>query len=194
MTRRTKITLTIIIVVILVLLAFIYLNYEDWFLREEGVAPVTNEEVAEEAATIPTESAPPLLPAVVSPEEVERGQLAQFVSSFVEKFGSFSNQNNYQNLQELQSSMTPRMWSWVEDNLITGGESASGVYSGQTTKALSTKEVNYDEATGEAEFLVKCQRQETGDDLVSPRVYYQDITIKLVRVADNWLVDGAYWR
>lgn len=197
MSKRTKVILTLIITIVLVFLALvIYLNYEDLLglLRKEQPAPVTSGEETGRLPESPTfTNITPVAPGV-SPEQAKRGQLAQFVSSFVEKFGSFSNQNNYQNLQELQSSMTPRMWSWVEDNLITGGESASGVYSGQTTKALSTKEVNYNEATGEAEFLVKCQRQETGDNLSIPRVYYQDIFIKLEMSGEEWLVEGAYWK
>ncbi|MBU4332016.1 hypothetical protein KKD19_00100 [Patescibacteria group bacterium] len=199
MSKRTKIILTIIITILLVLLVFIiYLNYENILeLFENQPVVLTNQEkeMPEESPGLPEEGAPIMPPPIaVSPEEVKRGQLAQFSSSFAEKFGSYSSQNNYQNFKELKVFMTPQMWSWVENNLIISGEGDKDIYYGQTTKALSTQENSYDAVGGNAEFLVKCQRQEAGDNFVNPRVYYQDITIELERYGDNWLVAAAYWQ
>lgn len=196
MSKRTKIILTIIIVIILALLILIlYLNNEDLlgFFKKKEVTLTVNEEVVAEPET-PTGVALPVLSQTLSSEEVSRAQLAQFSASFAEKFGSYSNQNNYQHFKELKALMTSQMWSWVESNLIDPEKEIAEVYSGETTKALSTQEIVYDPTKGEAEFLVKCQRQEVGDNIASPRVYYQDITVKLKKYEDSWLVDDATWQ
>jgi len=41
---------------------------------------------------------------------------------------------------------------------------------------------------------VRTQRQETLGISSAPRIFYQDITLSLVKINDMWLVDQAEWQ
>jgi len=137
---------------------------------------------------------PPTQQAIKTPQGVE-AQLLVMVRPFVERFGSYSNQSEYENLQELVSFMTPRMRAWAEGKIRErqAGEIPS-IYRGVTTKALAHKVVSLDERDGKAEFLVSTQRKESVGSQGNSKVFTQDVTIKLAKEDGVWLVDGAFWQ
>ena len=61
-----------------------------------------------------------------------------------------------------------------------------------TTKALSTKTLFLDEASGDATIEVQTQRVETSSDL-SENIYYQSAEVSLIKSGNNWLVDTFVW-
>ena len=200
MTKQKKtVLITALAVIILVIIAvaiyflFIRKSPEDQ-LESQGQPDLTSE--TEEVETEPQIIQAEQEQEQATPEETEFGQVKNLTISFAERFGSYSNQADFQNLIELKALMTSGMKAKT-DNLISQSRENNPIsenYYAQTAKALSTKEIAYDANFGRAEFLVKCQRQETIGSPDNIRTYYQDIKITLLKVDENWYVDSANWQ
>ncbi|MFH1173242.1 MAG: hypothetical protein V1692_01800 [bacterium] len=142
--------------------------------------------------TVPTQTAP-----AVSSTDKTKSTLARLASSFTERFGSYSNQSNYTNFEDLYDFMTSPMKSWAQTmvaELRDKNSTGNNLYFGLTTKSLSAKVTAFDETAGQAEILVKTQRREATGTTSNARIYYQDMVIKMVNENGVWKVDGAFWQ
>lgn len=143
---------------------------------------------------------PPVRPAVPlgavsSPEtkgEVAQAGIEAFARSFVERYGSFSNQSNYENLEDLYPFMTARLRREAEATVSAARAKSSGAlpeYFGVTTRVMAVKK---NSVSGDrAELLIATQRQNSG---TNSALIYQDIALTLVKTEGQWKVDGATWR
>jgi len=130
-------------------------------------------------------------------DQEEISNLLFIASSFAERFGSYSSQSEYQNLDDLESFMTVDMNSWVTGQYKGDLEKAHpefGDYYGIVTKAISANMESKNDQFDQAVVMVKTQRQEFVGDLNTPNVFYQNIKLELIKSADQWKVDGAYWQ
>jgi len=128
--------------------------------------------------------------------ETEKQNVLFVASSFVERFGSYSNQSNYKNLDELNVFMTASMQNWIiryKEDLKKQNPDINTYYALET-KAISTQVRSLDEKAGRGEILVKTQRQEFKNSITNPRIFYQDILLNLVKVDNQWKINGAYWQ
>lgn len=135
-------------------------------------------------------------PAIVielSDEEKEKGFLTKTASAFAERFGSYSNQSNYENLTDLKYFMTTKMKKWVDNKVASKDYSKSNdIYYGITTRAMKAEIKSLGSTT--ALINVKTQRQEfVGADMNS-KVSYRDISITFKKEGNVWKVDSAYWQ
>ncbi len=194
MSRRTKIILIAVLsLLILIVLFLVIWNY--FFLKpvapanindvpDEGVSPVLNANVA-----------PPPQPELNEEDKSQNG-LIKIALSFSERFGSFSNQSEFENIKDLEVLMSNSMKNWaeqyVEEELAKRGDTS--VYYGVTTKAISNEVISFDDEAGRAEIKVSAQRWEAEETPTNTKVFYQDILIKFVKQADEWKVDGAFWQ
>lgn len=154
---------------------------------------------------IPQEKVKELVP---TPEVIEKSQektpqekeeiktevnLESLAKSFTERFGSFSNQSNYENITELKLVMSDSMIVWA-DNFVEDQKQKtadSDEYYGITTKAISVKNTNLSDYN--AVYMVSAQRVESFSD-GKTNVFYQDIEITLVLENGEWKVDSAVWK
>jgi hypothetical protein len=110
--------------------------------------------------------------------------------NFADRFGSWSTDNQGQNLLELMSLSTNSLQNYLESiELNYQNEEFFGV----TTRAISTQIVSLDESAGIGEVLVQTQRTTTNDDL-NQHTYYQNISISVIEVDGKWLVNEAEWQ
>jgi hypothetical protein len=130
-------------------------------------------------------------PVVLSEQEKVNGFLIKTSSAFSERFGSYSNQSNFENLLDLKMLMTEKMQNWV-DSLIVKGGSQNAVYYGITTKALNTNIKNSSESVSEV--IVSTQRQESVGSEINSKIYYQDLIIIFTKEGGLWKVDSAIWQ
>ena len=210
--RKNKMRWLLFILIILIILALIYLLY--LYLNSSQVEPDANLNDAINQTVAP---APPsiIIPQVIVDSESlsdaqvlngEEGIPSEFqpqansaqliATSFTERFGSYSNQSNYRNLDELDVFMTDSMKAWIvkyKEELIENNPDIN-VYYAIETKAISTINNVFNEKEGLAEILVKTQRQEFEDVITNPRVFYQDLLLKLSKSNGDWKVSGAYWQ
>jgi len=116
--------------------------------------------------------------------------------AFAERFGSYSNHSNYDNIVDLKIFMSAQMQTWA-DNFIKESRVKSvysAIYYGLTTKALQAITRSYDESAGVAEILVKTQRRESTGTKSNARSFQQDIIISLVKEKGAWKINGASWQ
>ena len=123
--------------------------------------------------------------------------LKRVAMSFAERFGSYSNQSNFENIEHLKIYMTDSMAAWadryVEETRAKNADTS--VYYGITTESLKVETILFDEANNQAEFMITTQRKESHGTTSDLNVFYQDIKIVMVRTAEeSWLVSEAWWQ
>lgn len=133
----------------------------------------------------PTEPAPPL-----TAEEQTALSLQQVAATFAERYGSYSNQSNFQNLRDVMPLVTDSFRRTLEAR-IAAGTSASGEYNGVTTRALQSSVAV--RGSGSAEVAVKTQR-ETTVGTSEPTTSYETLTLTFELVGQTWKVDAAVWK
>ncbi len=122
--------------------------------------------------------------------------LKKIAINFTERFGSFSNQNQFENILDLEVFMSEKMKIWAK-NYIAESQAKNtntSVYYGITTKAIRADTKSLDEKGGQAELLVATQRWEAKETRTNIRVFYQTISIKFVFENKAWKVDSATWK
>lgn len=121
-------------------------------------------------------------------------QAMSLAKSFVERYGSFSNQNDYENLLNLKIFMTNKMQSRVDDIIDDYKNNASGnlEYYGIVTKVISTNTVSFDK--NDAKFLIACQRRENKAGEEQANIYFQDISLELKTESGSWKINNAEWQ
>ncbi len=128
------------------------------------------------------------------PDEIT-AKLVALTLPFVERFGTFSNQNNFENVKDLFPYMTESLKKKSELQIEQAGNKAfPKAYTGTITKALSYKVVSVDQNIGNGEFLVTTQRREYIGTPTNFKVYTQDISVIFKKEDSVWLVDNATWK
>ncbi len=132
-------------------------------------------------------------PAAKEPEQVGRESLGRLAASFAERFGSFSNQANFDNIKDLEVLMTEKMRLWSRNYIKElKVQEQTGQFYAITTKALNAKVVSYDSEAGQAKVKVTTQRQETKGQ-AAPAVFYQDLVLQFAKQNGKWKVDSIAW-
>lgn len=133
----------------------------------------------------------------VSPVETAEIPAQQTVSAntvarnFVERFGSFSSDTNYINIDDVMSLATDALQGRLQDLADEARENTSESYYGISTKAIIfTVEVETDTTMT---MRVTTQRQESIDSPANTSVRNQDIRLDMVFDGDTWLVDAFTW-
>jgi len=203
--RRTVLIIILLLLLIIAALIYLYLSY----FRKVIFTPV-NQNINVNVPLTPTVIQPTTYnnpnmyvladvenTAGAAPTSERTKQNILFIaSSFTERFGSYSNQSNFKNFDELTVFMTDNMKTWATSSKEKLQKQYPDLnkYYALETKAISTQVNNLDDKTGKSEIMVKTQRQEFNNTISNPRIFYQELLLKLIKVNDEWKVDGAYWQ
>jgi len=202
--NRKIVGIIIIIIGLILLIGFIYFMF---FYNSQELPK--NAEEASNNANLPETTETITLPekngaivnisqpaaATTTPEEKLKEDLKRQSSSFAERFGSFSNQSNYGNLEDLKIFMSAKMQAWSENYISREREINidSSIYFGVITKSISSEIKKFDENSGTAEILVSTKKSETkGRENIAN--YYQNIILKFIKEKEVWKVDEANWQ
>ncbi len=120
-----------------------------------------------------------------SEEEIsDQAAVLKATRYFVERYGSFSSQARWQNLQDLKNVVTDNLWQDFED-LLSKDVSSSKYYS-LSTKVLSLNVISL--SPNKAKVVASTQRREVkgGEENIS----YRKMEVSLVKVGDKWLVSS----
>lgn len=209
MTRRRKLILIVLALIVLIILLFLLV----FFLGKRGPtganvnAPVTNQAITNQGrlgtpggninaggVTVNVNAGAPGGTAGKVPSLEDN--LKKLASNFAERFGSYSNQNQFENFRDLEVLMSEKMKTWTENYILEtkAKNPNTSVYYGLTTKAIKANLISLDEKAGKAEVLVSAQRWEAKETTTNIKVFYQDIGIKFVFENKEWKVDGAFWK
>lgn len=132
-----------------------------------------------EAPAVAT-SSPPVF--VKYSPEVYAKQVARL---FVERFNSYSNQNNNQHIVDILPLVTAKMEKWIKTQSISAGNE----YQGVTTRVIASR-VNYISADKAA---VTMDVQQEKESKAGAEIVQRSGRVELVRAGEEWKVDGWFW-
>lgn len=194
MSLRTK--FFIIVGVVIAFIVFVVVMLSRGNTDEIVTTPpnVTGAVSAPDKKAQPSLKTQPIAPAASKvTEPPPTPDLLDISRSFAERFGSFSNQSNFENVEGLKPFMTPAMRIWA-DKFISDAAAKmdpGAPYYGITTRTLEVVGKNVQESN--ATVIVKTQRREV-KGTASPRVFYQDLSLTLQKVEGEWRVEKATWK
>lgn len=180
------------IIAAIVLLIFVLYNKQSDLAQDTGddTPYITSGETNTQGngAVLPGTSGAPSVssPIYVSDEDAEERYVRHLARTFVERFGSYSNQNGNMHIEEAKLLASRRMQSWIDSQAIT----QTGEYEGATTQVISSDVTAYSDAS--ATVIVGVQeviRTRTGEEQRN----YNNGRVELVREVGEWKIDALYW-
>ncbi len=140
-----------------------------------------------------TAPAPAPAPVAVNVEDSTKTTLTAIALPFIERYGSYSNQNNMENIADLVPFMTKEMQDWAAKTIKEAqSKPLPTIYQGTTTKVVA---YTVTKASGaNAEITAKTQRIESTGTAANSKTYNQDIIVTLVKEGGVWLVQAAVWQ
>lgn len=119
-------------------------------------------------------------------------QLKRLARNFAERYGSFSNQNDFENLENLAGFMSTDFNDQTEAfvNARRILEDPNAPYYGITTKVVSVKTGEFNEEAGHMVVNFITRRTETDVAAGTTRTFDQDAQLVFVREDDRWLVNS----
>lgn len=189
MTRRKRLTVIGLIILVLLLLLLIL-----WFLFGRNTQQETKPaETAPAVEEITTEQ-PTIKEQQLKEEQDTRNQSASAIAvakMFVERYGSYSNEANFQNLKDVLPLMTDSFAQ--KTNQFIEKLNPPETYYGVTTSVLIVKVEKMDDVAGIATILLNTQQEIAENSPQNTRIEYKEIRLELERVDDVWKVDSATW-
>lgn len=202
MTRGQKILIAIIVLLLLIALALMFLRPRSITGEQvpDGQGPANQQQAGGlggnqfPSPSFNTNIAAPSTNAAPPEKPDERGNMKRVAAAFAERYGSYSNVGDFENVLDLKVYMTTSLQAWA-DSYVADARSKprSSEYSGTTTRAISVDVAAFDEAAGTASLVVKTQRRETGSTIGSERVYYQDLKLEFMKSGESWKVNTVAW-
>src|SRR3989339_568766 len=122
-----------------------------------------------------------------TPEELYVKQMAIF---FVERFFTYSNQNNNIHITELKSSASANMVAWMN----TQTQKKDSNYSGVTSNVLSSKLTSFDKSTGLATVVLEITQsfaKEVGKNIEKSNEQ-KTVQVDFKLINNEWKVDGVW--
>ena len=123
---------------------------------------------------------------VVSTVEAQKNAAKQTARIFIERYGSYSTDNNQQNIKEIKDLVTVSLWQELSKRI---GTKSSGDFLGVTTKVIAVRMDSWD--TTAAKFSLSTMRKETKNNKHSN--VQQDATVSVEKSNGNWVVSKFEW-
>jgi hypothetical protein len=121
----------------------------------------------------------------LTPEQIADQSLEQLAKIFVERYGTYSSDNNFQNIKEVQDMVTPALWALIKPTDVK----RSGGFVGVTTQAITSEFVKKN--AGEVIVKVKTVRIEEKNNKISN--LQQSGVVTLIKQGSGWLIDKIVW-
>lgn len=132
---------------------------------------------------------------ILTKEPSSQSVLIAIAKTFAEKFGSFSNQGNFENLEDAKYFMTARMIEWTNQYIEKNKKVQNAVFYGVTTKSLKEEIITLSDDEESAQVLVSAQQEEFGSEVASRgKIVYKRLMLDFKKVDNSWKVDSAQWQ
>lgn len=143
--------------------------------------PIENVEFKKPEITTPTETTPTL-----SSDEVYAKQSARI---FVERFLSYSNQNENQHIDDALLLAADSMREWI----LSQAKEQSVQYSGLTTEVLSSRILSYTPAKTSVEVGARQTTRTLGENgVIVEETKNVTLKVDLVKIGEKWLAEGLW--
>lgn len=119
--------------------------------------------------------------------EAEQNGVRQLAKIFVERYNSYSTDNNFQNIIDIKELVTPELWKTLSVKI--GKTPTAGSFVGVTTKVFTSDIKNW--ADNSATISLSTAINEEKNGVFSDR--QQNVTVDMSKSGDNWLVSKFQW-
>lgn len=125
--------------------------------------------------------------------EDEKEKIEALARTFAERYGSYSNKNNFENLAGLLDWMTAGFQTATEKYIASEKAKLTGEepYFAVTSKVISLSLSAVKEAGTDA--AVTLERTERNETSVTD-TYFQDLTLQFKKINGLWLVNSVAWQ
>ncbi len=195
MSLRARIFIIISVVVLLILSVSIFLvvkNRNSQNINSPTTTPDTgsvntsNPSIPASGVGTPIPTGSPVKP--LTSLEVEQNGAEQLAKIFIERYGTYSTDNEFENIKEAESLVTKSLWSKI--SLGINVKSSDPGFLGLTTKVVSADMVSWTDS--KAVFDLKIMRNENKNGVVATR--YQNVTVDMVKENGVWLASDLAWK
>lgn len=185
--KKLFVVISIIVAIIIVSILFYLFLLDDPAdepkLEEEIVSEIDQQVIIDEFGN---EILVDVAPEVVLLEyNVDDNYPKQLAGIFVERFGSFSNQNDNVHIDDVLELVTPSMARWVN----TQYQDMSNEYNGMSTQVVAS---SLDSLEGGIA-VVSVQTQRVVENSNGSQILQKSGRVELEKVDGEWKVDGFYW-
>jgi hypothetical protein len=173
----------LLIILLLILLLFLRSSVSE---QPEVIEPVTEIPVSDERVT----------ETPIEKQKAEEREITSNVQTlgktFTERYGSYSNEAEFQNLRDLYPLMTQEFVAeterFIDETTIPEN------YYGVTTRVITVTVDEHDEEAGVASLTINTQREEAIDSPQNVNVRYQEIVVDFEFVSGTWMISNAQWK
>jgi len=126
-------------------------------------------------------------------DAAQRAEVERLSRLFIERFGSYSNFSNFENITSMEPFMTRTMLSYAQTLKVSKTDSQTvGQYVGVTATVISLNTTQFSASnSATVSFVIN---QETQNGLNAPiESAYRDGRLELEYVGGQWLVDGIFY-
>ncbi|MBU2542663.1 hypothetical protein KJ785_03830 [Patescibacteria group bacterium] len=181
-------SLIALVLVLLLLYFFVFNKPKDILVEQEITQKTDIENKSESGSSNKANVSVKIQPQESTKVIIENSQelyIKQLTTIFVERFSSYSNQNQNQHLEDVLILVTDSMANWIKLQILEPGDS----YEGVTTKVISSKisELNEQEA------IVLVDVQQLIQKKNEQKVEYKSGRVNLKKINEEWKVAGLYW-
>lgn len=180
--------------ILLALLVLIVLGVLLWWLFHKAVVP-TQDTNTQTTKTLPQQTTTQTTGDAQTTTTIKQNlpPTAQTIArSFVERFGSFSNESEYKNIQDVMSMATPRLQTDLKKLAEDAKKATNTAYYGISTTVISLKATNTTDT--QVDLTISTRRSESIESPANTTTRSQDIKVTLVKDGENWLVDAYTWQ
>lgn len=129
----------------------------------------------------------PVVPVITTnPEDVQKNAAKQLARIFIERYNSYSTQNDYLNITEVKDLVTPTLWKKISSRL---NKPATGPFVGVTTQVLSTAITSWSPERAEVELRAVKDQDQNG----SVTRTQQSVKVIMIKSGKTWLADSFVW-
>ncbi len=128
-------------------------------------------------------------------DEIVQQDAGQVAKIFVQRFGTYSNQEGAEQFSDLKLFITAKMQTWVDNQIdkILGSQTDYKIPHSVRTQVVSVKILSLDKASGTATVMVGARRtDQTGD--AAPKISNPEIKVEMVKAGKRWQVDSIVWQ
>jgi hypothetical protein len=198
--RNLGILVLIVVCACLIGLLIYYLIFFNWQKSNQPatLAPAVTAPAATLITNTPntpaTTTVAPGAPVSFADDLVEQdaGQVAKI---FVERFGTYSNQQGAEQFSDLQLFITAKMQTWVDAQIakLIGAQADYKIAHIVRTQAVSNRVASLNKTAGTATVVVSARRtDQTGDE--TPKISNPEIKLEMLKSGKRWQVDSVIWQ
>lgn len=120
--------------------------------------------------------------------EVEQKGVEQLAKIFIERYGTYSTDNEFENIKESEALATKSLWTKISLGINVKNQNSE--FLGLTTKVVSATRVSWSDS--KAVFDLKIMRNENKNGVASNR--YQNVTVEMAKENGVWLANNLIWQ